>query len=168
MFLSVFYLVATVLWCITLLGTCFLAVSLDKVEKYALKYTQDLACTWTLFWFLVNAIVITIQPYIPRLSVKETFKWQSVLAFVIELIILVVVIKLINKYILPKYLVPYLNKKAFKKNLKYVDNDFDADKTLVAKDDNPDEIYEEVKNQTEDKDYDKKLDERIKKYQSDK
>ena len=168
MFLSVFYLVVTVLWCITLLGTCFLAVSLDKVEKYALKYTQDLACTWTLFWFLVNAIVITIQPYIPRLSVKETFKWQSILAFVIELIILVVVIKLINKYILPKYLVPYLNKKAFKKNLKYVDNDFDADKTLVAKDDNPDEIYEEVKNQTEDKDYDKKLDERIKKYQSDK
>ena len=168
MFLNVFYLVATVLWCITLLGTCFLAVSLDKVEKYALKYTQDLACTWTLFWFLVNAIVITIQPYIPRLSVKETFKWQSILAFVIELIILVVVIKLINKYILPKYLVPYLNKKAFKKNLKYVDNDFDADKTLVAKDDNPDEIYEEVKNQTEDKDYDKKLDERIKKYQSDK
>lgn len=168
MFLSVFYLVATVLWCITLLGTCFLAVSLDKVEKYALKYTQDLACTWTLFWFLVNAVIITIQPYIPRLSVKETFKWQSILAFVIELIILVVVIKLINKYILPKYLVPYLNKKAFKKNLKYVDNDFDADKTLVAKDDNPDEIYEEVKNQTEDKDYDKKLDERIKKYQSDK
>ena len=168
MFLNVFYLVATVLWCITLLGTCFLAVSLDKVEKYALKYTQDLACLWTLFWFLVNAIVIMIQPYIPRLSVKETFKWQSILAFVIELIILVVVIRLINKYILPKYLVPYLNKKAFKKNLKYVDNDFDADKTLVAKDDNPDEIYEEVKNQTEDKDYDKKLDERIKKYQSDK
>lgn len=168
MFLSVFYLVAAVLWRITLLGTCFLAVSLDKVEKYALKYTQDLACTWTLFWFLINAIVIMIQPYIPRLSVKETFKWQSILAFVIELIILVVVIKLINKYILPKYLVPYLNKKAFKKNLKYVDNDFDADKTLVAKDDNPDEIYEEVKDQTEDKEYDKKLDERIKKYQSDK
>lgn len=168
MFLSLFYLVATVLWCITLLGTCFLAVSLDKVEKYALKYTQDLACSWTLFWFLVNAIVIMIQPYIPCLSVKETFTWQSILAFVIELIILVVVIKLINKYILPKYLVPYLNKKAFKKNLKYVDNDFDADKTLVAKDDNPDEIYEEVKDQTEDKDYDKKLDERIKKYQSDK
>lgn len=168
MFLSVFYLVAAVLWCITLLGTCFLAVSLDKVEKYALKYTQDLACTWTLFWFLINAIVIMIQPYIPRLSVKETFKWKSILAFVIELIILVVVIKLINKYILPKYLVPYLNKKAFKKNLKYVDNDFDAGKTLVAKDDNPDEIYEEVKDQTEDKEYDKKLDERIKKYQSDK
>ena len=168
MFLNVFYLVATVLWCITLLGTYFLVVSFDKVEKYALKYTQDLACSWTLFWFLVNAIVIMIQPYIPRLSVKETFKWQSVLAFVIELIILVVAIKLINKYILPKYLVPYLNKKAFKKNLKYVDNDFDTDKTLVAKDDNPDEIYEEVKNQTEDKDYDKKLDERIKKYQSDK
>ena len=168
MFLNVFYLVATVLWCITLLGTYFLVVSFDKVEKYALKYTQDLACSWTLFWFLVNAIVIMIQPYIPRLSVKETFKWQSVLAFVIELIILVVAIKLINKYILPKYLVPYLNKKAFKKNLKYVDNDFDTDKTLVAKDDNPDEIYEEVKYQTEDKDYDKKLDERIKKYQSDK
>lgn len=168
MFLSVFYLVATILWCITLFGTYFLAISLDKVEKYAVKYTQNLACYWTLFWFLVNAIVITIQPYIPRLSVKETFKWQSILAFVIELIILVVVIKLINKYILPKYLVPYLNKKAFKKNLEYVDNNFDADKTLVAKDDNPDEIYEEVKDQTEDKDYDKKLDERIKKYQSDK
>lgn len=168
MFLSVFYLVATILWCITLLGTCFLAVSLDKVEKYALEYTQNLAVRWTLFWFLINAVVIIIQPYIPRLSVKETFKWQSILAFVIEVVILVVAIKLINKYILPKYLVPYLNKKAFKKNLKYVDNDFDTDKTLVAKDDNPDEIYEEVKDQTEDKDYDKKLDERIKKYQSDK
>lgn len=168
MFLSVFYLVATVLWCITLLGTCFLAVSLDKVEKYALEYTQNLAVRWTLFWLLVNAIVIMIQPYIPRLSVKETFKWQSILAFVIEVVILVVVIKLINKYILPKYLVPFLNKRAFKKNLEYVDNDFDTDKKLVAKDDNPDEIYEEVKDQTEDKDYDKKLDERIKKYQSDK
>lgn len=168
MFLSVFYFVATVLWCITLLGTYFLVISLDKVEKYAVKYTQDLACSWTLFWFLVNAIIIMIQPYTPRLSVKETFEWKSILAFVIELIILVVVIKLINKYILPKYLVPYLNKKAFKKNLEYVDNDFDTDKKLVAKDDNPDEIYEEVKDQTEDKDYDKKLDERIKKYQSDK
>lgn len=168
MFLSVFYLVVTVLWCITLFTAYFLVVSLDKVEKYALKYTQDLASLWALFWFLVNAIVITIQPYIPRLSVKETFKWQSILAFIIELIILLVVLKLINKYILPKYLVPYLNKRACKKNLDYVDNDFDADKKLVAKDDNPDEIYEEVKEKTVDKDYDKKLDERIKKYQSDK
>lgn len=133
MFLSVFYLVATVLWCITLFATYFLAVSLDKVEKYAYKYTQDLASLWALFWFLVNAIVITIQPYIPRLSVKDTFKWQSILAFVIELIILIVVIKLIDKYILPKYLVPFLNKRAYKKNLDYVDNDFDTDKKISSK-----------------------------------
>lgn len=168
MFLNVFYLVATVLWCITLITTYFLVVSFDKVEKYALKYTEHLASIWALLWFWVNAIVIIIQPYTPRLSVKEIFSWQNILFFVVEVIILLILFKLINKYILPKYLVPYLNKKAFKKNLEYVDNNFDADKTLVAKDDNPNEIYEEVKNQTEDKDYDKELDERIKKYQSDK
>lgn len=168
MFLSVFYFVATILWCISLITVYFFCKCFDKVEKYALKYTQDLAVRWTLLWFIVNAIVITIQPYIHRLSIKESLKWQSILAFVVEVIILLVLFKLVDKYILPKYLVPYLNKKAFKKNLKYVDTNFDADKTLVAKDDTPDEIYEEVKDQTEDKDYDKKLDERIKKYQSDK
>lgn len=168
MFLSVFYLVATILWCISLITIYFFCKCFDKVEKYALKYTQDLAVIWTLLWFIVNAIVITIQPYIPRLSIKESLKWQSILAFVVEVIILLVLFKLIDKYILPKYLVPFLNKRAFKKNLDYVDNDFDTDKKLVAKDDNPDEIYEEVKEKTVDKDYDKKLDERIKKYQSDK
>lgn len=168
MFLNVFYLVATILWGISLITVCFFCKCFDKVEKYALKYTQDLAVRWTLLWFIVNAIVITIQPYIPRLSIKESLKWQSILAFVVEVIILLVLFKLIDKYILPKYLVPFLNKRAFKKNLDYVDNDFDTDKKLVAKDDNPDEIYEEVKEKTIDKDYDKKLDERIKKYQSDK
>lgn len=168
MFLSVFYTVATVLWCITLITAIFLCKCFDKVEKYAIKYTHDLACLWTLFWFLVNAIVITIQPYIPRLSAKEALSLQSILFFIIEVGILVIVIKLIDTYILPKYLVPFLNKRATKKNLEYVDNGFDTDKKLVAKDDNPDEIYEEVKEKTVDKDYDKKLDERIKKYQSDK
>lgn len=168
MFLSVFYIVSTVLWCITLITVYFLIKSFDKVEKYALNYTERLASIWALLWFWVNAIVIIIQPYIPRLSVKETFNWQSILFFIIEVIILLILFKLIDKYILPKYLVPFLNKKAFKKNLDYIDNDFDTDKKLVSKDDNPDEIYKEVKEKTVDKDYDKKLDERIKKYQSDK
>lgn len=168
MFLSVFYTVATVLWCITLITAVFLCKCFDKVEKYAYKYTERLASIWTLWWFIVNAIIITIQPYIPRLSIKESLRWQSILAFVVEVIILLVLFKLIDKYILPKYLIPFLNKRAYKKNLEYVDNDFDTDKKLVSKDDNPDEIYEEVKEKTTDKDYDKKLDERIKKYQSDK
>lgn len=168
MFLGLFYTVATVLWCITLITTYFLVVSFDKVEKYALKYTERLASIWALLWFWVNAIVIIIQPYTPRLSVKETFSWQNILFFVVEVIILLILFKLINKYILPKYLIPFLNKKAFKKNLDYIDNDFDTDKKLVSKDDNPDEIYKEVKEKTVDKDYDKNLDERIKKYQSDK
>ena len=103
-----------------------------------------------------------------QLSAKEALSWQGILFFIIEVVILVIVIKLIDTYILPKHLVPFLNKRATKKNLEYVDNGFDTDKKLVAKDDNPDEIYEEVKEKTVDKDYDKKLDERIKKYQSDK
>lgn len=168
MFLTLFYTVATILWCITLITVVFLCKCFDKVEKYAYKYTERLASIWTLWWFIVNAIVITIQSYIPCLSAKEVLSWQSILAFVVEVIILLVLFKLVDKYILPKYLVPFLNKRATKKNLEYIDNDFDTDKKLVSKDDNPDEIYEEVKEKTVDKDYDKKLDERIKKYQSDK
>ena len=60
MFLSVFYTVATVLWCITLITAVFLCKCFDKVEKYAYKYTERLASIWTLWWFIVNAIIITI------------------------------------------------------------------------------------------------------------
>lgn len=168
MFLNIFYALTTILWCISLIIIYFLIECFDKVEDYAKNYTQRLATLWTAFWFLMNAITLMIQPYMPRLTAKETFTISSIAIFVLELIILFIAFKLIRKYILPNYLIPFLNKRALTKNSTYYDNTFDTDKKLVAKDDSPDEIYEEVKKETPDKDYDKKLDERIKKYQSDK